>query len=118
MDIWYSEAATAIAEFLNGYSFSLDRTRSLQRQTWWPTLEEALYTILKEHFQRKKLVIHLDPLHLDWLIRRAHSRKTSVKGMSHQDMVLYDIVDVVGYYNVYAYDNPPMGYLIPESFSL
>jgi hypothetical protein len=118
MDLWYSEAALAISEYLNGCGFPFDRTRSLHRQYWWNTLSGAAYNILKEHFDRKQIVIQLDPLHRDWLIRRAYSRRTSCKGMSAQDMVLYDIVDILGYYNTESYDNPPLGYIIPEAFQL
>jgi hypothetical protein len=118
MDLWYSEAATAIAEFLNGYGFPLHRDRSLRQHEWWPTLEDAMHTLLTDHFKQKHITIVLDPIHLDWLIRRARSRRSSVKGLSPQDMVLYDIMDVVGYYNMPAADNPPLGYIIPESFSL
>jgi len=118
MDLWYSEAALAISEYLNGCGFPLDRTRPLHQQYWWKTLSKASYNILKEHFDRKNIVIHLTPLQRDWLIRRAYSRETSCKGMSPQDMVLYDVVDILGYYNTESLDNPPFGYIFPETFNL
>lgn len=117
MDLYYQEAALAIAEFLNGYGFGFDRTRALKDQSWWDTLSGAAYTLISEHFQRKHIVVHIDPPHMKWLRQRAYVRGTTIN-MSHQDILIYDLVDILGYYNLHASDNPPMEYRFPESFSL
>ena len=118
METWYSEAAIAIAEYLNGYNFPLDRNKSIQHQEWWPTLADASYNLISEHFKKKNIMIELNKFQLDWILRRAYSRGVSVNDMSHRDMVIYDIVDILPYYNMYTLENPPLGYIIPESFSL
>ena len=118
MDNVYAESATAIAEFLNGYGFEMDRSLPLKDQEWWDTLSGAAYTLLKEHFNKKHIQIKLDPVYFDWLARRASRRGSSIKNMSHQDIVIYDLVDILGYYNYYSLDNPPIEYIFPESFWL
>jgi len=118
MDLWYSEAAIALAEYINGCGFSFDHTRPLRDQDWWDVISSAAYNLIKDHFERKHIVVQLDPIHMDWIVRRAYSRRSSIKNMSHEDMVIYDIVDVLPYYNMVTLDNPPLGYRIPESFSL
>ncbi len=118
MDKVYTEAATAIAEYLNGYGFDMDRSRPLKDQEWWDTLSGAAYNLLTEHFKKKQIHVKFDPVYFDWLARRAFRRGSSIKNMSHQDILIYDLVDILGYYNYESLDNPPMEYVFPESFWL
>ena len=118
MDLWYSEAATALAEYINGCGFPFDRTLPLRDQYWWDTLSSAAFNLIQDRFERNQLATKLEPLQMDWIVRRARSRGSSVRNMTHQEMVIYDIVDVLPYYNLPSRDNPPLGYRIPEAFSL
>lgn len=118
MDLWYSEAALALAEYINGCGFEFDRTRSLRNQDWWDVISSASYNLIHDHFERKQIEVRLDPVQMDWIVRRAKSRRSSVKNMTPQDMVIYDIVDILPYYNMATLDNPPLGYRFPEAFSL
>lgn len=118
MENVYAEAATAIAEYLNGYGFGIDRSLPLKDQVWWNELSGASYNLLTEHFKKKHIQITLDPVYFDWLTRRAFLRGSSIKNMSHQDILIYDLVDILGYYNDETVDNPPMEYIFPESFWL
>lgn len=118
MDTVYAEAAFAIAEFLNGYGFAFDRRFPLKEQKWWNTLSGAAYNLITEHFKKKHIRIKLDPVNFDWLARRAYRRGSCIKNLSHEDILIYDLIDILGYYNYDTLDNPPMEYIFPESFSL
>jgi len=147
MDLYYSEAAIAISEYLNGYGFSIDRS-TLDRRTlncntlnirtldimtfgrriptrvplrdhdWWDMLSGAAYTLIETRFRKLNIQVHLSSVELDWLERRALSRGATISELTHEEIIIYDIVDMLEYYNYSWPSNPPLGYQVPSSFSL
>ena len=115
---YYAEAATALAEYINGYGFPLDRSMPLRNHTWWFNLAGAAYTLIESKFRQKEIIVLLNPAELDLLRRRAISRGSSIRDLTHEEIILYDIIDMLEYYNYAWPNNPPLGYQIPSSFYL
>lgn len=115
---YYAEAATAIAEYINGYGFPFDRSIPLRNHTWWYNLSGAAYTLIETKFRQKEIIVSLSPTELDLLRRRAISRGASIRELTHEEIILYDIIDMLEYYNYEWPNNPPLGYQVPSSFYL
>jgi hypothetical protein len=115
---YYAEAATALAEYINGYGFPLHRDIPLRKHKWWYNLSGAAYTLIETKFRQKEIIVSLNPAELDLLRRRAISRGSTIRDLSHEEIILYDIIDMLEYYNDTWPNNPPLGYQIPTSFYL
>lgn len=118
MDRYYSEAAYAIAEYLNEFGMKLDRSIPLNEHSWWETCNSALINLIENHFKKNKIVVTLTASEKNWLQRRASFRGTIIHNLTPQEMIIYDIVDIFEYYNYEWEYNPPFEYIIPKSFSL
>jgi len=117
MDRYYSEAAYAIAEYLNSFGMKLNRSIPIHEHSWWSTCNSALVNILKTHFKKHNIVITLTNAEKNLLQRRAYLRDNS-DNLTHEDLFIYDVVDIFEYYNYEWEYNPPFEYIIPSSFSL
>jgi hypothetical protein len=117
MDRYYSESANAIAEYLNAFGMKLDRSIPINEHSWWETCNSALINILNTYFKKHNIVITLTNLEKKLLQRRASLRGNDYN-LTHEELFIYDIVDMFEYYNYEWEYNPPFEYIIPQSFSL
>jgi hypothetical protein len=117
MDRYYSEAAYAIAEYLNAFGMKLNRSIPIHEHSWWSTCNTALVNILKTHLKKRDIVITLTDSEKKLLQRRASLRGNSYN-LTHEELFIYDVVDMFEYYNDEWEYNPPFEYIVPKSFSL
>lgn len=119
MDNYYHEAAIAISEHINGCGWEFDHAIPIYDHEWWDILYEAMYNLLDAHFTKINMVIQLTPPQLMYIQMRATSRQQRIVGLSYRNMVFYDIMGMVEYYgHDWGLHNPPVAYIVPESFYL
>jgi len=119
MDLYYCEACQAISEYINGCGWPMYRNIPIYEHAWWDILYNAMYNILDTYFTQKKIVIRLTSSEMEYFRARAHSRQSDIYSLSPKDVVFYDILEMVEYYqHDWGDENPPIGYIIPESFNL
>ncbi len=118
MDQYYSEAATAIGTYLNGFGMDFDNSISIQDHEWWYLLNDAVYKIIEAHFRKKHIHVSLTTLEKEWLRRRALLRGYVNHELSDEELFIFDIVDSLPYYNYRWNNNPPFEYTFRDSFLL
>lgn len=116
---YYREASLAISEYINGCGWPMYRDIPIYEHAWWEVLYNAMYNILDAHFKQKAVTVRLSPLDMIYFHARARSRRSNIHTLSPKDIVFYDILEIAEYYQHDWGDvNPPIGYIIPESFNL
>ena len=109
MDRYYSDAAYAISEYLNAFGMEMNRTIPIYQHEWWSIFNDALYNTLKDYYKKNKIIIQLTPIEKQWLIRR-NLLRGSVYELTDEDILIYDIVDTIEYYN-YRWKNSFKNYM-------